>query len=111
MSAFRTLLIVLTIAVAGYTLAAVANEGINLLPHFLNPIFALTWQGQFNLDFMSYLVLSGVWMAWRGGLTGRSIALGLLAPPLGMPFFAPYLVYLTARTGGDPRKLLLGVHA
>ena len=75
------------------------------------PIFAFTWQGQFNVDFTSYLILSGVWIAWRGGFTGGSIALGLLASPLGMLFFAPSLIFLVGRSGGVPRRLLLGVHA
>ena len=111
MSAFRNLLIVITVVIIAFTVAAVANEGVNLLPHFFAPIIALSWQGQFNVDFTSYLLLSGVWMAWRGGFTGRSIALGLCAPPLGILFFAPYLIYLITRNGHDPRKLLLGVHA
>ena len=111
MSALRLLLIVITVVILGFTVAAVANEGLNLLPHFLGPIFALTWQGQFNVDFTSYLVLSGVWMAWRGGFTTGSIALGVLAPPLGILFLAPYLIYLIRKTESDPRKLLMGVHA
>jgi len=111
MSALRLLLIVITVVILGFTVAAVANEGLNLLPHFLGPILALTWQGQFNVDFTSYLVLSGVWMAWRGGFTTGSIALGVLAPPLGILFLAPYLIYLIGKTESDPRKLLMGVHA
>ncbi|OSQ44670.1 hypothetical protein [Marivita geojedonensis] len=111
MTTFRTLLIGMTAGLAIFTIAAISTEGINLLPHFLSPILAMTWQGQFNLDFSAYLVLSGIWMAWRGGFTGRSIALGLCVPPLGMLFFAPYLVYLSRKTHGDPQKLLMGVHA
>lgn len=111
MSLLRLLLTGITIVIVVYTLAAIANDGWNLLPHFFAPIFALGWQGQFNVDFSSYLVLSGVWMAWRGGFTSRSLALGILAPPLGILFLAPYLIYLIHQTGGDPRKLLLGEHA
>ncbi|MEM9435159.1 MAG: hypothetical protein AAGA12_14670 [Pseudomonadota bacterium] len=110
MQSFRLILILFTIVILGYTLVAMANEGANLLPHFFAPIAALTWQGQFNLDFATYLILSGLWMAWRGGFTGSSIALGILAPPLGILFFAPYLIYLIGKTGGDAQKLLLGVH-
>lgn len=111
MAQLRLLLIAITVVIVVFTIAAVANDGWNLLPHFFGPIFALTWQGQFNVDFTTYLILSGVWMAWRGGFTGGSIALGLLAPPLGILFFAPYLIYLIGSSGGDPKKLLLGVHA
>lgn len=108
---FRLLLIAITAAIAVFTVAAVANDGWNLVPHFFGPIFAFTWQGQFNVDFTTYLILSGVWTAWRGEFTGSSIALGVLAPPLGILFFAPYLIYLTRRSKGDPKKLLLGVHS
>jgi hypothetical protein len=111
MQMFRLILIAFTIIIVGYTLAAVANDGANLLPHFFAPIVALTWQGQFNLDFTTYLILSGIWMAWRGGFTRGSVALGILAPPFGILFFAPYLIYLVTKTSGDARKLLLGVHA
>ncbi|MEL7345427.1 MAG: hypothetical protein AAFN59_11320 [Pseudomonadota bacterium] len=111
MASLRILLLAMLIAILAFTFAAVTNEGINLVPQFFNPILARTWQGQFNVDFVSYLVLSGVWMAWRGGFTRASIALGLLAPPFGILFFAPYLIYLIGKTGADPKKLLLGVHA
>ena len=111
MSAFRVFLSLVTVVIVAFTLAAIANEGINLIPPFFNPIFALTWQGQFNVDFTTYLLLSGVWMAWRGGFTGGSITLGILAPPLGILFFAPYLLYLIRKSDGDAQKLLLGVHA
>jgi hypothetical protein len=111
MTTFRYVLIAMTAIIVILTIAAIVNEGPNLLPHFIGPILALTWQGQFNVDFLTYLVLSGIWMAWRGGFTRASIALGVLAPPLGIFFFAPYLLYLIRKTEGDPRKLLLGVHA
>ena len=111
MSHFRTLLIALTAIMILMTIAAVATEGLNLITPYLSPILALTWQGQFNVDFACYLVLSGVWMAWRGGFTSSSITLGVLAPVLGMLFFAPYLIYQIGRAEGDPKKLLLGVHA
>ncbi len=111
MPQLRLLLIVFTVVIIAFTLAAAANEGLNLLPHFIDPILALTWQGQFNVDFATYLILSGVWMAWRGGFTAGSIALGVLAPSLGILFFAPYLIYLIGTSSGDPKRLLLGVHA
>lgn len=111
MTGFRPVLIAMTALIVVYTVAAVANGGINLITPFLTPILALNWQGQFNIDFTCYLVLSGIWMAWRGGFTGGSIALGILAPPLGILFFAPYLLFLASKSNGDPRRLLLGVHA
>ena len=111
MQPLRRLLIAMTGVIVVLTLVVVVQEGPNLLPAFLGPILGLTWQGLFNADFACYLVLSGVWMAWRGGFTRASIALGILAPPLGVLFFAPYLIYLMGQAGGDPKGVLLGVHA
>ena len=111
MTGFRYVLIAMTMLILVFTMAAVANSGINLITPFLSPILAFSWQGQFNIDFICYLVLSGIWMAWRGGFTGGSIALGILTPSLGILFFAPYLLYLVSKSNGDPRRLLLGVHS
>ncbi|WP_282157850.1 MULTISPECIES: hypothetical protein [Roseobacteraceae] len=111
MTGLRYALIAMTVLIVVFTVTAIANGGLNLITPFLMPILALSWQGQFNIDFACYLVLSGIWMAWRGGFSGGSIALGILAPPLGILFLAPYLIYLVGRSNGDPRQLLLGVHA
>ncbi len=111
MVGFRYALIAMTVLIAVFTVAAVIDGGVNLFTPFLTPILAFDWQGQFNIDFMCYLALSGIWMAWRGGFTTGSIALGVLAPPLGILFFGPYLLYLIGKLNGDPRQLLLGVHA
>ena len=111
MTAFRNVLIAMTALIVVFTMAAIANGGTNLITPFLTPILALSWQGQFNIDFTCYLVLSGIWMAWRGGFTTSSIPFGVLAPTLGILFFAPYLLYLVGKSNGDPRRLLMGVHA
>ncbi len=111
MTKFRLILIAMTVIVIVLTITAIADGGLNLITPFVGPIFALNWQGQINVDFSFYLIFSGIWMAWRGGFTGGSIALGLLAAPLGNLFFAPYLIYLIGKADGDPRHLLLGVHA
>ncbi|WP_342076003.1 hypothetical protein [Yoonia sp. SS1-5] len=111
MSQLRTTLTILLLAMVLVTLTAVTNEGFDLISPYVGPILALSWQGQFNVDFACYLVLSGIWMAWRQGFTNGGISLGVLAPPLGMLFFAPYLIYLIGKSGGDPRRFLLGVHA
>lgn len=111
MNGLRYTLIAMTVLIVPFTVAATANGGINLITPFLTPVVALSWQGQFNIDFACYLVLSGIWMAWRGGFSSGSIALGILAPPLGILFFAPYLIYLVGKSNGNPRQLLLGVHA
>lgn len=111
MAAFRLLLIALTALIVPVTLMALAHGGPDLVTPFLGSVFEMSWQGQFNIDFAGYLVLSGIWMAWRSGFSRAGLILGICAPPLGMLFLAPYLVYLIGKSGGDPRVLLLGVHA
>lgn len=110
MPKFRFVLIAMTGAIILFSITAVLNDGFDLITPFLSPILALSWPAQFHVDFTLYLVLSGLWMAWRQGFSRGGVALGLLAAPLGMLFFAPYLIYLIAQTKGDPQKLLLGVH-
>ena len=68
----------------------------------------MTWSGQFNLDFMDFLGLSGIWVAWRHQFTSGAIALGVIALFGGMMFLAPYLLWASAQAGGDARVLLLG---
>ena len=111
MGTFRMVLIAMTALIFLFTITAVMDGGLDLFTPFLGPIFAMNWQGQFHIDFAMYLVLSGIWMAWRSGFTPGGLALGICTPALGILFFAPYLIYLIGKSEGDVRKLLLGVHA
>jgi len=108
MAMFRIYLVAAFSCLAGYTLVVGENHGWNLLPIFFSNIAAMTWSGQFNLDFMTFLGLSGVWVAWRHQFTGRAIALGLVACFGGMLFLAPYLFWASTQAGGDAGVLLLG---
>jgi len=65
MVAFRILLVVLFAGVCGYTVVVVSDHGLGLFPVFFGDIAKLGWPGQFNLDFLGFLVLSGFWLAWR----------------------------------------------
>ncbi len=111
MIAFLTLTASLFLAIAFYTAVTVSQHGMGLIPIFFGDMASFSWSGQFNFDFALYLILSGLWMAWRGGFSAGSIALGVLAPSFGMLFLAGYLLYLSSKTEGDMRRLLLGVHA
>ena len=111
MNAFRTLVAALGAAVLVYTLAVVPTHGMALVPVFVSDLLALSWRGQFNLDFACYLVLSAVWVAWRGGFSPAALALAGLASVGGMLFFAPYVLVASLRSHGDTRRLLLGVNA
>ena len=69
---------------------------------------AVTWPGQFNVDFMLLLALSGLWAAWRGGFTAKSVAWGLVLTVGGALVLLPYLLLLTYQTQGDVAQMLLG---
>ena len=53
---------------------------------------AMTWAGQFNMDFTCFLLLSGLWLAWRHAFSPSGIVLGVVG--------------LDAR--GDVKVLVLG---
>lgn len=108
MTAFRAWLIVIFVSIAAYTAIVVAAYGMNLFPYFLGDIAKLGWPGQFNLDFLFMLSLSGLWVAWRHAFSGAGIALGLLAFFGGAFFLSAYLLFALRDSRGDTRVLLLG---
>ena len=59
MAIFRAYLVVALACLAGYTLVVGINHGWNLLPIFVSSIAEMSWSGQFNVDFMTFLGLSG----------------------------------------------------
>ena len=107
MGLFRMLLAVILVAIAGYTVVVVANHGMNLLPVFFGDMAKLDWPGQFNLDFMCMLALSGLWVSWRHEFSPSGVALGLLAFFGGALFLSAYLLIVTASVQ-DVRAVLLG---
>lgn len=108
MRAFQLLLILLWIVLAGYTAMVVMAHGINLLPVFFGDIARMAWPGQFNLDFLCFLVLSALWTAWRNQFSAVGLALALVAFFGGAGFLLPYLLWLSVREGGDIRRVLTG---
>lgn len=108
MTAFRLLLVLMLIVLGGYTFLVILEYGINLFPYFFGDMAALTWAGQFNLDFMFMLMFSALWVAWRHQFTAAGIGLGVLAFFLGAGFLTVYLLIETRRAGGDFARVLLG---
>lgn len=104
----KAILLTQTLALLAYTYFAFQNEGANLLQIFLQNIKSLNWNGQFNLDFLCYLMLSGLWIMWRNKFSTKSIALGLVATTLGTIVFAPYILFLMFQENGDIKKVLTG---
>lgn len=105
---FKTLLIVQTIGLLTYTFFAYQTEGADLISVFAQNVFSLNWSGQFNLDFLCYLTLSGIWIMWRNKFSNKSILLGVAAMILGIVLFAPYLFWLTNKENGEIKRVLIG---
>lgn len=108
MTGFRLFLIAVFIAVAAYSAIVGMNHGYNLLAIFFGDMQAMTWPGQFNLDFFCFLLLSGLWLAWRHDFSPTGLVLGLLGVFGGMLFLSAYLLVVIAKAGGDIRKVMLG---
>lgn len=108
MTAFRIFLIVVFLLILGYTGVTIANHGINLLPIFFGDMAEMGWPGQFNFDFMCFLMLSAIWVMWRHNFSGKAIGLGVFAFFGGMFFLSAYLLILSFKTDGDIKALLLG---
>ena len=108
MAAFRALLITLWMTIAGYTAVVVANHGLGLLPMFFGDMATMAWPGQFNLDFLCMLTLSGLWVSWRHHFSAAGLVLGLLALFGGAFFLTAYLLVVSVQAKGQMHHILLG---
>jgi hypothetical protein len=108
MTAFRILLIVIFSLIVIYTAIVVADHGLGLFPIFFGDIAEMGWPGQFNMDFLGFLTLSGLWLAWRHHFSAGGIALGLLGFVGGAPVLTAYLLGASFSARGDIREVLLG---
>lgn len=105
---FRILLVVIFLALVGYTAIVINNHGIGLLPVFFGDLARMGWPGQFNLDFMCFLALSAVWVSWRHEFSGVGLLLGLVAFFGGALFLSVYLLIQSFMVNGNVAALLLG---
>ncbi|MDP1756514.1 MAG: hypothetical protein Q8S94_10615 [Pseudohongiella sp.] len=108
MIGFRLLLVVIFTVLTVYTLVVITNHGINLLPVFFGDMAQMAWPGQFNLDFMCFLALSALWVAWRHQFSGAGLALGVLAFFGGAVFLSVYLFIHSFKVNNNLVALLLG---
>jgi len=108
MTAFRLFLGAFLVVLVVYTLAVIAEHGFILFETFFGDMMAMNWPGQFNLDFMGYLMLSAIWVLWRNQFSGASFGLAILAFFGGMSFLPVYLIYLSVKLDGDVAAMLLG---
>lgn len=91
-----------------YTGIVMANHGLGLVPIFFGDMAAMAWPGQFNLDFMGFLMLSGLWVSWRHEYSLTGWLLTPLALTGGMLFLCIYLLIMSVRVNGDLKALILG---
>lgn len=108
MTGLRILLIMLFGILLVYTGAVITHHGWGLLPVFFGDMAKMEWPGQFNLDFMFMLMLSGLWVAWRHCFSRAGLALGLLAFFGGASFLSVYLLVVSLRAQGGMAEVLLG---
>ncbi|WP_020599242.1 hypothetical protein [Spirosoma panaciterrae] len=104
----KGLLIAQTVLLLIYTVLTLKDHGSDILGLFLSDIQAVNWNGQFNLDFSCYLLLSGLWIMWRNKFATPSLVLALVAAIIGIMLFAPYLLYLIVTEKGNLKNVLLG---
>lgn len=96
------------IGIVIYTVYVGTHDGWDLASVFFGDLSSLSWAGQFNFDFLNYLVLSGIWIACRHKFSFTGVILGVIASILGILFFAPYLFFASINAKGDAKKMLLG---
>ena len=96
------------LAINLYTAFVIAQHGTNLFAAFFGDMVLAGWAGQFNLDFMCMLMLSGLWVAWRHEFSAAGLSLAVLAFLGGAPFLSAYLFIVTKQANGDMRQVLLG---
>ncbi|SIQ19649.1 hypothetical protein [Chryseobacterium sp. RU33C] len=104
----KILLILFSVTVSVYTIFAFQQEGASLFQIFLTNITSFNWNGQFNLDFSCYLLLSGLWIMWRNEFSTKSIIFGIIASIIGIIVFAPYILYLLQKEKGNIQKVIIG---
>jgi len=107
MKLLRLFLILFLVVLTAYTLLVMKDHGANLFAVFFNDMTSVNWAGQFNLDFMGFLALSGLWVSWRHNFSGTGLLLGLLAFFGGMMFLCIYLLFVIQRAP-DMATVLLG---
>ena len=96
------------LVVVAYTAVVIGKHGWNFAPVFFGDIAALSWRGQFNMDFTGFLLLSGLWVAWRHEFSAVGLLLAVVAILGGIVFLSAYLLVASRSAGNDTKVLLLG---
>ncbi|MFZ4620570.1 MAG: hypothetical protein ACOYNS_08425 [Bacteroidota bacterium] len=110
MKLFRLFLFVMFSIALLYTITVASRYGMNIFPIFFGDIMSVIWTGQFHLDFVCYLMLSGIWVAWRHRYSPFGIVMGAFCTIGGILVFAPYLFAVGIMGNGSVKELMLGKH-
>ncbi|MBE1529623.1 hypothetical protein GGC65_004079 [Sphingopyxis sp. OAS728] len=105
---FRIFLGACLLSILIYTGVTIHAHGWDLLSIFFGDMATMAWPGQFNFDFFTFLLLSGLWTAWRNNFTLGGLALGLIAVFGGMLFLSIFLIILSYRHRGNISEMMLG---
>ncbi|HEY1058116.1 MAG TPA: hypothetical protein VGE55_05225 [Limnobacter sp.] len=108
MKALKALLVIELLLLTAYTGVVIQNQGFDLVSHFVGNITTMGWSGQFNLDFMVLLTLSGIWVSWRHGNSPLGVLLGVFTALGGSMVLCPYLLIEISKSQGNMKALLLG---
>lgn len=108
MALFRLLLIAIIATVGVYTAITISQHGWGLHAIFFGDIAKMGWPGQFNMDFLSFLILGSVWLMWRHQFSLLGLFFGFLVFAGGAPFLCTYLLVASFRANGDVKILLFG---
>ncbi|MEM7247471.1 MAG: hypothetical protein AAF533_19200 [Acidobacteriota bacterium] len=111
MSALRSFLMLATVLIFAITILVVMEMGVNWPAVFFGDLVAMNWRSQFNADFLIHLVLLATWVSWREGHGVKGVVFGFLSIVMGGMFGFPYILWATYQAKGDPRAMLLGIHA
>lgn len=95
MAVFRATIISMWVALLVYTAIVISNHGMGLFQIFFGDIAAMNWAGQFNVDFLGFLVLSALWVAWRDKFGTTGLLLMPVAFLGGIGFLGVYLTLLS----------------
>ena len=111
MTLLRALLLISTVLIYVMTVIASVNHGLNWPAVAIKDLIAMNWRSQFDTDFLIYLFIGATLVSWREGFTLKGHVFGFLSVFMGGMFSFPYLLYATYQANGNPKAVLLGIHA
>lgn len=111
MKNLTVLLIISSLAIYALTVSATIAQGPNWPAVAIGDLLEWGWRSQFDFDFIIHLLLLASWVTWREGGSGKAYVFGFLSVVMGGMFSFPYLAYAIYKAQGNPKTLLLGVHA